>query len=803
MTSLPPEDLLQRVLELESRQDYRNRAAVGGLSRFAGELMAKSPHSQRVSLAALALASYEVMDEAGRHNAVAEALRRLAALPSGDDGTPTGTSGRQEDGKVVRRRAKPAAPRPKRKPRDDAKTEPGLDSPVNRLGGAARWVEGLSRAGVHTIRELLYYLPREHVDFRQTDAIRKLRYGERKTVVGLVRRVRTRYPRKGLTITSAVIADESGAIEVTWFNQSYLAKQLEVGRRIAITGQIDSFDQRLVLVPRDYEWVGDQELIHAGRLVPIYPLNKGLFQKSLRSLMRKAVLEFAPSIPEYLPDSILAKTELLDESAAVSAFHFPADELSLGAAQRRLAFDELLAIEIGLIGRRLQIEAEAKAESLRLRDADVERFVETLGFSPTRAQHRVMADVRSCLASSRPMTRLLQGDVGSGKTVVAAFCLFSAGTSGFQGALMAPTEILATQHAQVLRRWLEPLGLKTECLVGSTPAAERRRVLDTVEKGVVDVLIGTHTLFQEQVEFERLAMVVVDEQHRFGVDQRTRLRQKGVDPHVLAMTATPIPRTLALTVYADLDISTLDELPPGRKPIETALVPSAGQAYDRVREEIEAGRQAFVVCPVIEESSETDTKSAIAEFRRLQQAVFRDKQVALLHGRMKAKEKECVLKGFRDREFDVLVATSVVEVGIDIPNASVMVIRDAHRFGLAQLHQLRGRIGRGGERSFCLLVSEAMEGPARERLEAVVASQDGFRLAEADLRLRGHGDFWGTRQSGMPELKAATLDDGLAIQQARDVAFAILKEDLHLESEAFAPIREHVERFWESAGDLS
>ncbi len=814
MTALQSEDLLTKVLVLEQQQQFRNRAAVGGLSVFASELVRRDPSSPNVSLAALALEDYENRDMDARRQAVEEAIGKLragnttarlgsrepAVLGRSSSVPLSGTGQGPETGPLV---AKTSIRQPRKK-RTSKSSEATLDSPLDCLSGVGpSSAKSLESAGIRTIRDLLYYFPRQHVDFRKRDAIRSLRYGDRITLVGVIRLVRTRYPRKGLSITTATIADESGSISAQWFNRPYLEKQLEIGRTIAITGDVSSFDGRLVLIPQDYEWVGEGELTHGGRLAPMYRLRSGMSQKPLRSLMRRVVEHFASMIEEYLPPRVLDPLGLMGESQAIGQYHFPSDDEDLSAAQRRLSFDELFAMQVGLIRRKLQNEEEGRAPPLTLSPEQTQMLRDSLGFELTSAQERVLIQLQESLLDAKPMSRLLQGDVGSGKTVIGAFALASATMSEHQGVLMAPTEILALQHCDVLRRWLEPLGVRVECLVGGSTAKERRRITAGIADGSIDVLVGTHTLFQDALTFSRLGVVVVDEQHRFGVIQRTRLRNKGVDPHVLVMTATPIPRTLALTLYGDLDISVLDELPSGRIPIETTIVEQATAAYGRVREEVLRGRQAFVVCPVIEETSSADTKSAIAEHRRLQQAVFRDRAVGLLHGKLNGKEKDDVLTRFRDRHFDVLVATSVVEVGIDIPNATVMVILDAHRFGLAQLHQLRGRIGRGSLPSYCILVSGVPDGPGKERLEALVRSRDGFYLAEEDLRLRGPGEFWGTRQSGLPDLRATKPGDVKTMEEARHAALAILDVDPSLETDECTGIRDRVEDFWSHSVDLS
>lgn len=818
MSSSQLEHLLRQVLLLERRQGFRDRAMVGGLAQFGRHLHGQAPGPSRVPEIALLLANYDVEDQAERRRVVDEAMRLLTeprdavsavySAPRSEEqsaGRDPNSFLRQLSAEELPSGDKsPKTTRARRTATSKPRKPPTLDSPVDDLRGVGtRLVESLSAVGVVTVRDLLYYFPREHVDYRRRDGIRSLGYGDRATIVGTVQTIRTRHVRAKLSITTAVVADDSGRIPVRWFNQPYLEKQLRIGRQIAISGEADVFDGRLTFVPRDYEWVDERELTHAGRLVPLYRLTRGLHQKGLRTLIKQAVETYGAQVVDYLPDEVRARSELRDEAQALDHFHFPEDEDDLDSARRRLAFDEIFSIQLGLLRRKHQWQGTGIAPTLDVTQAEWERFLSALPFGLTGAQQRVIQDLRASIASSKPMSRLVQGDVGSGKTVVAAFALYAAALRGYHGAMMAPTEILAQQHFTSLKGWIEPLGLRVGKLTGSTKASERRKLRDGISRGEVDIVVGTHTLFQEEVDFPRLAVAVVDEQHRFGVEQRTRLRQKGIHPHLLAMTATPIPRTLALTVYGDLDISVLNELPPGRGPVQTELSPAAGSAYARVRDEVTKGRQAFVVCPVIDETSEGDTKSALTEHRRLKSDVFSDLEVGLLHGRMPAREKDNVLSEFRRGRYDVLVATSVVEVGIDIPNATVMVIQEAHRFGLAQLHQLRGRIGRGGENSYCILVSEAREGVTRDRLMAVSRSQDGFELAEEDLRLRGPGEFWGTRQSGIPQLRVAGPGDVEILQDARRVADEIVTRDPELKRPEHTLLRDRVERFWAQEADLN
>lgn len=798
MSEVPVEDLLRKVLLLEIRQAFGNRAMAGGLSAFARGLHTRSGANSPVPQAALHLENYDTEDLGRRKASVKAALHALEAQvgPSRADvarGSPQTRPTKEPQS------GRPAARRPSR----PAETKVSVDAPVNALSGVgAKLAATLATAGVSSIRDLLYYFPREHLDYRRQDRIRSLAYGQRTTILATVELVRVRHVRKTLSITTAIVSDESGRISVNWFNQPYLEKTLQPGRKLAITGEAELFDGKRTFSPRDYELVDERELVHAARLVPIYPLTKGLRQKSLRTVTRRAVDSYAGSVLEIVPEYLRREFSLPPLAQSIASYHFPEDEDQGIRARQRLAFDELLSIQLGLQSQRRKRREECSAPRLAISDVERGEFVTKLPFALTNAQQRVMAELEASLAQTQPMSRLVQGDVGSGKTVVAALAVFIAAQGGHQGVIMAPTEILARQHFGSLSTWLEPLGVSVGLLVGSTRAKERAEVLARCEAGELDVLVGTHALFQEGVSLARLGVAVVDEQHRFGVAQRSCLRDKGRSPHLLAMTATPIPRTLQLTLYGDLDISIIDELPPGRVPVETRLVESVSRAYRLVSEQMALGRQAFVVCPVIDESADDDVKSVIAEHRRLTTDIFTGLKVGLLHGRLGAKEKDRVLAAFRDGRYQVLVATTLVEVGIDVPNATVMVIRDAHRFGLAQLHQLRGRIGRGAEKSHCVLVSPASVGETYERLQAVVASHDGFVLAEKDLELRGPGEYWGTRQSGLPELKVAGLGDLPILEKAKAAATLILERDNHLEAPEHLLLSEQVGRLWKAEPQL-
>ncbi len=697
----------------------------------------------------------------------------------------------------------------------------------------------LHHLGIRTIRDLLFYFPRDHRDYSKLEKIANIPFNELTTTMGLIWDVETKRTGSGKARTIATISDETGKLYVTWFNQSYLQKTLSVakGSYLVVTGIKQRFGNRVEFNVRTHELPEQGDLLNTGRLVPIYPLTEGLNAKSLRNFTKWVVDRYANIVPEYLPASIRSKAGLLPLPEAIAQMHYPESEEMRVRAKRRLSFDELFLIQLGMQERRSrwqyeapqgsafsidaakvfidlpQIESE-QTEQTKQQDmlvapaisstlwstiATDRPFEATLPYSFTKAQRRVIREIFSDLAKSKPMCRLLQGDVGAGKTAVAAAALFITALNGYQGAIMAPTELLAEQHARSISAMLEPFGIRTVLLTGSVRPRERALSKAALENGQAAIAIGTHALIQEDVNFQRLGLVIIDEQHRFGVEQRDALRQKGYHPHMLVMTATPIPRTLALTLYGDLDVSVIDRLPPGRQKIITRWRTGnrRGEANTTITHQVEEGRQAFIICPLIEESETLAAKAATSEYERLQREVFPKLRLGLLHGGMKGTEKDQIMRRFRDHELDILVATSVIEVGIDVPNATVMVIEDADRFGLSQLHQFRGRVGRGRHQSFCYVLSVEAGQQAQERLGVFQDIDDGFRLAEEDLQLRGPGDFFGVRQSGMPELQIADLSDTPLIELTRNLAGKLWESDPYLRQPEHGALRERMHLFWQ------
>jgi ATP-dependent DNA helicase RecG len=605
-----------------------------------------------------------------------------------------------------------------------------------------------------------------------------------------------------------MIRDASGFLSCAWFNQPYLARVFKRGQYLIVHGKVQPYGRGpLQMQVKDYELVedGEDETLHTGRLVPVYPATEGLTQRPLRRLMKRLVDGWADKIEDPLPAAVREKLGLLPLGKAIRGAHFPDTDASQSLARGRLVFDDFFLLEIGLAIRRHR-EGRRRGLAMNPKGDLARRLLARLPYTLTAAQERVRREIKMDMAEPYPMNRLLQGDVGSGKTVVAALAMVTAIEAGYQAALMAPTEILAEQHMMTLQALLEPLGARVILLTSAVKGKARQAAVEAVESGAAACAVGTHALVQGGVAFKRLGLAVIDEQHRFGVGHRAALRGKAESPDVLVMTATPIPRTLALTLYGDLDVSVLDELPAGRKPVRTeAREEKARQKiYAFLRDEMTAGRQVYVVCPLVEESEVSDLRAATEMAERLQGQVFPERRVGLIHGRLGFPEKERVMREFKEGALHVLVSTTVIEVGIDVPNASVMLVEHAERFGLSQLHQLRGRVGRGPFKSFCILMSAGAGEDGRRRIEAMTETNDGFKIAEVDLELRGPGEFFGTRQSGLPEFRVADLlRDGAVLETARREAFAVVQADPSLRAPAHRRLREALLARWRGKLDLA
>ncbi len=834
---------LERVLELEARQGWRNRAVIGGLQAMAVRWQKDAAEEDAdpgiVAVVVTLMERYQTTAPADRAELAGLIRRALAGEPvpwadtvtdAADEHEPADMAEEPLPGPSAQSGARDtehdeaAAPavvtlpppeathlaraRVRRQQAARTRNSEELLQPVTVIGGVgAATAEVLARLGVNRVIDLIWHLPARHDDFSQLRTIDQLRTGDQVTVIANLWDVRERKISMQRQMLQGILQDGTGTLQATWWNK-FLRNQLKVGSTMRFSGKIGLYMGKLTLESPAFEDV-DEEMVATGRLAPIYPLTEGLGNKKLRSIVKAALDDYGDLIVDPVPEAVLEENDLPSLIGALRQVHFPEDQAELADGWRRLAFDELLYVQLGAQQRRRELK-QAVALALPSDDAVMAAFVEKLPFALTGAQQRVIDEMLADLTRDVPMTRLVQGDVGSGKTAVAAAAMVVAVHNGAQSVLLAPTQILAEQHHRSLSRLLaeqthadgSPIALAL--LTGRVTGRAREEILAALTEGAVDIIVGTTALIQDNVEFARLGLVVVDEQHRFGVEQRGALRNRAeTQPHLLVMSATPIPRSLALTVFGDLDLSIIDEMPPGREPIKTKwFTPRERErVYAFIRHEAQAGRQAFIVYPLVEESEKLDAGAAVEAHARLQQEVFPDLHVALLHGRMSGQEKDDVMRAFAAGDYHVLVSTTVIEVGIDVPNASVILIEDAERFGLAQLHQLRGRVGRGGDKSYCALVSKAEGGEAAERLHALETMTSGFDLAEKDLELRGPGDFLGTRQSGLPNLRVAQLGDMPTLLAARNAAASLIAQDPTLVS--FPLLARQVERFWRGHGDVS
>lgn len=647
----------------------------------------------------------------------------------------------------------------------------------------------LNKLGIYTANDLMCYFPKRHVDYSSRTLIKNLKEGENTTVFGYIKSVSAFNTKNNLSVVKVTVADETGRLELSFFNAKSNRFTLErtkaqfpVNAGIMLSGavKLNNYSKKLTIDKPSYSIMTGEFLesgsLHLGRIVPIYPVCEDLSIKTLRNAIHNALELYKDYISNIVPEDIRERLGLLDKKIAVMQMHFPENMEMLERARFSLVFEELFLVQLKLVRLREENNTHS-ALALRIqKDGLVQKFINSLPFELTAGQKKAVNEILNDLNSERPMARLLQGDVGSGKTVVACIMLLAGVENGYQGALMAPTEILAQQHYNNLIQWLTPLGLSVGLFLGSQGKKVRESFQKDLRNGQTNIAVGTHALIQDNIEFNNLGAIVVDEQHRFGVKQRNILRKKSQNPQMLTMTATPIPRTLAMTVHGDLDLTIIDELPKGRLPVKTSLTGSHRGVYDLIRQQIEEGRQAYVVYPLIEESETLSAKAATKEAEHLQQDVFPQFKVGLLHGKLKNDEKEQVMNDFKNKKYDILVSTTVVEVGVDVPNATVIVIENAERFGLSQLHQLRGRVGRSALQSYCVLVSGTKSQETRERLNIMTQTNDGFVIAEKDLQLRGPGEFLGTRQSGLPDLIISDIvKDAKILELARMEAIDFLK----------------------------
>lgn len=848
-------DKYYKIFKLEGEQGYENRAVTGGIQRLA-EIWpsdAREAGLQESLIPAITaiLHHYPNLDTANRRAALLE-VGDLLSIPNIQTLAPIREKAPAADSPEVKETAarpdgrsstQPTAPRPTaseknsvvRAPYEEqvvrskvntrmkeiarrpmADEQAGLDAPITVIRGVGeKQAQHLARMGVNTLKDMLYLFPRRYDDYSRLKTINQLRYGEEVTVIAKVLDF-NRYPsRQGRSIVEAVVSDTTGSLRLLWFNQDFQMRYLRRGQFISISGKVDTYLGRPVIYFPEYEPI-DQEQLNTNRIVPVYPLTAMITQRWLRRTQFNIVNYWAARVPEFMPESILNQADLVSLNEALRQIHFPESQEALAAARRRFAFDEIFLQQLGIIRQKRQWQ-QLTGTPFAVEDAWLEKRLQSLPYQLTHAQQEAVAHIRQDLAQDHPMNRLLQGDVGSGKTVVAVLGMSIVIQNGAQAALMAPTGILADQHFQTVRRLLtqenngiEPLlePGQVRLLTGDTNATDRQEILAGLASGYIKLIIGTHSLIEEPVVFQNLQMAVVDEQHRFGVAQRAALRSKGSNPHLLVMTATPIPRSLQLTVFGDLDVSVMDEMPAGRLPIETYIVLPAERerVYGMVSKQVAKGFQAFIIYPLVEQGDKEEGKAAVEEQQRLQREVFPNLRIGLVHGRMKPAEKDAVMLAFRNKEYDVLVSTSVVEVGVDIPNATLMVIEGADRFGLAQLHQFRGRVGRGSAQSYCILIPESDAILENERLQVMTETTDGFVLAEHDLRLRGPGDFLGTRQAGFADFKMALQSDVRTIEKARTLAQDVFTQDADLEKPEHAGLKQAVNIFWPAEngnGDMS
>ena len=815
---------LLRVLELEEKQGWRNRSVIGGLAAMAGRWRADADQYLAVPEQVETLTGLmAVYDQAVPENRP-EIARAMVRYLEGDaeeahalinegpasDEQPILTSAESVQARV----AEVLPPEPThiaeqrvraQKSRDRGKDEE-LTAPPEILPGVGTvTAQQLARLGIERVVDLLWHLPARYEDYSRLRTIAQLVPGEEATVVANLWQVTERKVSMKRQMVQGVLSDGTGTLRATWWNK-YIKKQLTVGGAMRFSGKVGLFMGQKTLENPAFEDL-DEDMVATGRIAPIYRLTEGLQNRRMRGIVRTALAEYADSLVDPLPQSICAEYDLPDLSAAICQAHFPDGQDSLDRALRRLAFEELFYLQLGVMQRRRELR-ESNAIAVQSDEELTTRFLNVLPFALTEAQTRVLNEVLGDMQRTTPMTRLVQGDVGSGKTVIAAAAMYACSVNGVQSALLAPTQILAEQHRRSIGALLAGLTrqdgseIAIELLTGRVTGSERERIVEGLRSGSIDVVVGTTAVIQENVEFDNLGFAVVDEQHRFGVEQRGALRGKGIQPHLLVMSATPIPRSLALTVYGELDVSVIDEMPPGRVPVKTRRFQASDRErlYRFMRREVREGRQGFIVYPLVEESEKLDAGAAVDEYHRLRSEVFPELRLALLHGRMTGQEKDEVMSAFANGENDVLVSTTVIEVGIDVPNASLMIVEDAERFGLAQLHQLRGRVGRGKHASYCALFSGAEGAEANERLRALEELTSGFDLAEKDLELRGPGDFLGTRQSGLPDLRVAQIGDMETLVLAREAAGAFLATDL---LEQHPLLQQAVQLLWQGHGDVS
>ena len=829
---------LKKFIQLEAQHNFDNRSVIGGFERMVepwlAEAQADALPPDFISAVHNRLHDYASLSPKSRYDTLTGLWNRIQretdetfpplSLPVEAAPKPAEPEPVSQQSSTYPRKPSSPATQPseyKAAPSKPTSQPAALAAPTTVLPGVGpKHAQTLIRLGLNTLGDMLYNFPRRYDDYTQLKPIRRLVYGEDVTVIGTVESINTRQIRGGhRQITEAVLTDGTGSLRITWFNQPWIGKRLLEGTQIVLSGKIDQYLGRLIMNGPEWEPLESQNL-HTNRIVPVYPLTSNITQRWLRRLMFEVITYWSPRVADPLPESMRHSAEVMDLPTALLQAHFPTTADQLRAARHRLAFDEILMLQLGVLSQKRNWQNRS-AHVYDTPDDWLTSQVARLPFQLTAAQQNALKDVQSDLTSGHPMNRLLQGDVGSGKTVIAALAIAMLARHDAQSALLAPTGILAEQHYRSMLALLAGTGtvpndgtdnaypLKPEqirLLVGSTPEFEKQEIRQALASGSIKLVVGTHALLEDPVVFANLQLAVIDEQHRFGVDQRSILRSKGENPHLLVMTATPIPRSLALTVYGDLDLSVMDEMPPGRQPIQTQVFypRERERAYVFIRSQVEQGRQCFIIYPLVEESETSEALAAVEEQSRLQKEVFSNYSVGLLHGRLKPDEKDATMAKFCKGEIQILVSTSVVEVGVDVPNATIMLIEGANRFGLSQLHQFRGRVGRSQYQSYCILIPDTPDAAENERLAAMVETNNGFVLAQRDLEQRGPGEFLGSRQSGYSELRLASLTDVHLIEKARHHAQSLFESDPELNSPEHQLLAESLKRFWRlGQGDIS
>jgi len=848
----PSLEKLLKFFSLESEKKFDNTAIIGGLAKmldyWEGEARADGITDEVIQAVVSRLRSYEKLSPEGRADSLRGLWKRIGeAYPDAKKvkGQPqpqkqTQPQRPQRSDAEAQQKAETTesaegqsqsqpkpnyqkqnqpkqrqAPPPRFEAAVSAKhsqTPAALNADLTVLQGVGpKNAEALAKLGMQTLGDMLYYFPRRYEDYSLLKPIQALMYGDVVTVLGSVQSVHNRPIRGGKqSVIEVIITDGTAALRLSYFNQPWLMNRFKAGDAISVSGKVDQYLGRIVMNSPDWEPV-EMESLHTNRIVPIYSLTERITQKWIRGQMNQVVSYWAPAVVDALPDALKREARLVSLSEALAQAHFPDSQARLKLARERLAFDEIFYLQMGVLRQKRDWQ-QVEGRRFTVSDEWLDSRLAALPFTLTSAQKSALEDIRRDLDTGRPMNRLIQGDVGSGKTVVAALGASVVVSNGSQAAIMAPTSILAEQHYRSFTNQLagETGYLQKEevrLLVGSTPESEKEAIRQGLADGSIKIVIGTHAVIEPDVQFKDLQFVVIDEQHRFGVDQRAELRSKGTNPHLLVMTATPIPRSLALTVFGDLDISVMNVMPEGRQVIATHVLrpQERERAYTMIRAQVQQGSQAFIVYPLIDENEKIDAPAAVDDFETLSKAVFPDLKLGLLHGRMRPAEKDEVMYKFRDREYDILVSTTVIEVGVDVPNSTVMLIEGADRFGLAQLHQLRGRVGRGSKQSTCLLIPTHEDAAENERLLAMVTTNDGFELADLDLKLRGPGEFLGTRQAGFASsLKMASITDLPLVEKAREQAKILFERDPYLTEPEHALLADAFGRFWDNtSSDIS